>query len=163
MVRASQASSVLEVGSTQPHCMFGQGGRTYASSSEVTPRVCAGVLLARARTSSSMRAASDNPLHSLTQSRFACQIPMIARRASVTAERYPHRKPRSRIVIGKRPAAVSFWHAEYADEAPWRAGLAAQAELKVRGGGPGYEGEEERTSWAHAPCRFTQDVTAGMA
>ena len=26
MVRASQASSVLEVGSTQPHCMFGQGG-----------------------------------------------------------------------------------------------------------------------------------------
>lgn len=24
MVRASQASSVLEVGSTQPHCMFGQ-------------------------------------------------------------------------------------------------------------------------------------------
>ena len=25
MVRASQASSVLEVVSTQPHCMFGQG------------------------------------------------------------------------------------------------------------------------------------------
>lgn len=25
MVRASQAGSVLEVGSTQPHCMFGQG------------------------------------------------------------------------------------------------------------------------------------------
>ena len=24
MVRASQAGSVLEVGSTQPHCMFGQ-------------------------------------------------------------------------------------------------------------------------------------------
>ena len=88
---------------------------------------------------------------------------MIARRASVTAERYPHQKPRSRIVIDKRPAAVSFRHAEYADEAPWRAGLTAQTELKAREGGPGYEGEEERTSWAHAPCRFTQDVTAGMA